>query len=123
MQTAMGSGADVYVRQQKLQLFEGIGSDKRAITPFYRPKTIVIKQQKGQPWNRVTLKDTGAFYNGIYADPQGDKMFIDSRDSKSNALQEKYGDTVLGLGGTFRYPYIEVVEMNMIDSVKQILKL
>jgi len=29
----------------------------------YRPMTIRIKRSKGQPFNRVTLKDTGEFYD------------------------------------------------------------
>lgn len=119
----MASGTDVYISQQKEQLFDGIRSDGKDITPPYAYATVVIKSMKGQPYDRVTLKDTGNFYAGIYADPQGDKMYIDSRDSKANALQEKYGDEVLGLGGEYRQPYIEKVEETLITSVRQILRL
>ena len=123
MQEAMASGKDVYVSQQKEQLWQGIGSDKRAIMPFYSPKTIVIKQQKGQPFNRVTLKDTGDFYNSIFVDPRGESMYVDSRDSKVDDLEKKYGETILGLGGSFRVPYVAVVQTNMLTSVKTLLRL
>ena len=35
----------------------------------YSPITVKIKQSKGQPTDRITLKDTGAFYNSYEIDP------------------------------------------------------
>ena len=39
------------------QLQRGIDATGQPITPGYRPLTISIKRQKGQPTNRVTLRD------------------------------------------------------------------
>ena len=52
------------------QLYErginGTGVEIMSYEP-YRPRTIKNKQRKGQPYNRVTLKDTGAKINGVSA--------------------------------------------------------
>jgi hypothetical protein len=44
------------------QLFErGVDADNRSLGG-YSPITIQIKQQKGQPTNRITLRDTEAYH-------------------------------------------------------------
>lgn len=63
----------------------------------YRPLTIAIKEQKGQPTNRVTLRDTGDFENSFYLEV-GDKQFeIKASDWKTESLIKKYGRQILGL--------------------------
>jgi len=79
------------------QLFEGIRATGADIKPAYAPLTILIKDQKGQPTDRVTLKDTGAFYEGIFVDVNSESFDIDSTDEKSEALKAKYGERIFGL--------------------------
>lgn len=63
----------------------------------YRPLTIAIKEQKGQPTNRVTLRDIGDFENSFYLEV-GDKQFeIKASDWKTESLIKKYGRQILGL--------------------------
>lgn len=63
----------------------------------YRPLTIAIKEQKGQPTNRVTLRDTGDFENSFYLEV-GDKQFeVKASDWKTESLIKKYGRQILGL--------------------------
>lgn len=79
------------------QLFEGIRATGADIKPAYAPLTILIKDQKGQPTDRVTLKDTGSFYEGIFVDVNSESFDIDSHDEKSEALKAKYGERIFGL--------------------------
>lgn len=80
-----------------LQLKEGLRSDGSDITPFYTPFTIQLKQEKGQPTDRVTLYDTGAFWEGIHAQVSGNILEFIGTDSKTAELEEKYGEKILGL--------------------------
>mgnify|MGYP000929199462 FL=1 len=63
----------------------------------YSPFTIEIKEQKGQPTNRVTLRDEGDFESSFYLEV-GDKQFeIKASDFKTEDLIKKYGRQILGL--------------------------
>jgi hypothetical protein len=85
------------------QMFVGKRSDGSDITPSYSPFTVEIKDQKGQPSDRVTLKDTGAFWESIKVDVNSDSFTIDASDSKTNALTKKYGNNILGLSKESKY--------------------
>lgn len=82
------------------QLFrEGITRDGVKIDS-YAPYTLTtkrIKSAKGQPTDRVTLRDTGDFYSAFFimADDKGFK--IESEDWKVDKLVDKYGEEILGL--------------------------
>lgn len=63
----------------------------------YRPVTIEIKEAKGQPTNRVTLRDEGDFESSFFLEV-GDKQFeIKASDFKTEDLIKKYGRQILGL--------------------------
>lgn len=63
----------------------------------YAALTIYIKQIKGQPTDRVTLRDEGDFHSSFYVDA-GDKQFeIKAADEKTSSLIRKYGRQILGL--------------------------
>ncbi len=79
------------------QLFTGLDANKQAITPSYRPLTITIKRQKGQPTNRVTLKDTGDFYDGFEVRFDKEYFAIFSNDDKAEKIERKYGKDIFGL--------------------------
>jgi hypothetical protein len=57
------------IRLNQEQLWDGIDSNNREIKTIggnpYSLKTIRIKEKRGQPVNRVTLYDTGDFYNSF----------------------------------------------------------
>ena len=63
----------------------------------YSPITIQIKRSKGQPTNRVTLRDEGDFYRSFYIEAGADKFEIRANDWKTEHLQRKYGKDILGL--------------------------
>lgn len=82
------------------QLFEQginrLGVDIMDYAP-YSPLTIAIKEEKGQPTNRVTLRDEGDFESSFYLEV-GDKQFeIKASDFKTEDLIKKYGRQILGL--------------------------
>lgn len=63
----------------------------------YSPVTISIKEAKGQPTNRVTLRDEGDFESSFFLEV-GDKQFeIKASDFKTEDLIRKYGRQILGL--------------------------
>lgn len=77
---------------------EGVNGRNVPIMDFqpYSPATIWYKEQKGQPTDRVTLRDEGDFAS------DGDIERLDdltaeviSRDWKSDHLQRKYGKEIL----------------------------
>ena len=82
------------------QLYElGINSDNKKIADYapYTSTTIAIKRLKGQPTNRVTLRDTGDFHASFFLDIDDYKFYIDSTDDKVNKLALKYGENIFGL--------------------------
>lgn len=82
------------------QLFEqGINRLGVEISDYapYSPVTIEIKEAKGQPTNRVTLRDEGDFEGSFFLEV-GDKQFeIKASDFKTEDLIKKYGRQILGL--------------------------
>ena len=63
----------------------------------YRPLTIQVKIEKRQPYDRVTLKDTGEFYDSFYVETAEDRFYIKASDEKTNWLIKKYGAEIFGL--------------------------
>jgi hypothetical protein len=63
----------------------------------YTATTIKIKQKKGQPTTRVTLRDTGAFHESMFLVFDSEGFYVTSGDKKTGALIAKYGDTIFRL--------------------------
>lgn len=82
------------------QLFEQginrLGVDIMDYAP-YRPLTIQIKEEKGQPTNRVTLRDTGDFESSFFIEANDRQFEIKASDFKTEDLIKKYGRQILGL--------------------------
>jgi len=89
---------DFVIGLNQAQLYnDGIRGDGSQITPPYARLTLRIKRKKGQPTNRVTLKDTGDFYDSFYIELGSNSFLINARDSKTIDLKQKYEDEILGL--------------------------
>jgi hypothetical protein len=82
------------------QLFESgensLGVSIASYAP-YTPITIEIKRMKGQPTNRVTLRDEGDFESSFYLVISDKQFEIKASDWKTEELVEKYGSSILGL--------------------------
>ncbi|MBQ2019256.1 MAG: hypothetical protein IIW53_04805 [Rikenellaceae bacterium] len=63
----------------------------------YSPATIEIKMQKGQPYNRVTLRDEGDFHSSFFLEVWTTQFEIKAADFKTEDLVRKYGRQILGL--------------------------
>lgn len=106
-----------YIREK--QLFDlGIdGKGKKLLE--YKPFTIAIKRQQGQPTNRTTLFDTGSFYDGfdlIFTDQNAIGVF--SRDAKTPDLIAKYGqDIFIFTESNIDKINTEIFEKNLIEWI------
>jgi hypothetical protein len=76
---------------------QGIRADGNDIRPKYTAFTKVIKRQKGQPTNRVTLRDTGAFHKSVGVKWGRKEFKLVAGDMKVIDLVRKYGPEILGL--------------------------
>lgn len=80
------------------QLFEegetGHGVEISSFAP-YSPFTIEIKKAKGQPYNRVTLRDEGDFQKSFFVYIGSDYFEVKADDWKTEQLKFQYGDDIL----------------------------
>jgi len=79
------------------QLHSGLRSDGSTITPPYKPYTVKKKQEKGDPYDRVTLRDEGNYYEGFRVRVSPTRAEMYNVDEKSEKLKEKYGVLIEGL--------------------------
>ena len=80
------------------QLFtKGEDSKGISITPSYANSTISFKIKNNQPFDRVTLKDTGGFYASINVIADNDKLVIETSIEYAKYLTAKYGKEILGI--------------------------
>jgi len=63
----------------------------------YSEATVRIKQKKGQRTDHMTLSDTFKFYDKMFVNAKQFPILIDSKDSKTPMLEEKYSENILGL--------------------------
>jgi len=83
--------------QTDAQMFAGITSKGTSIRPFpYAKSTINYKKRKGQPTDRITLKDSGDFYDSIEVEARPVDFIISTQITYSIFLVAKYAD-ILGL--------------------------
>lgn len=82
------------------QLYEqGVNNLGVSISDYapYSPVTIEIKKAKGQPTNRVTLRDEGDFESSFFLEVGQNQFEIKASDWKTEDLIKKYGRQILGL--------------------------
>ena len=72
------------------QLFQGIGANGERIRPPYAPATVRIKRRKGQPYDRVTLRDTGDYHESFFLIYRDDEFEFDAKDPKKKWLERRY---------------------------------
>lgn len=101
------------------QLFSGEDFEGKPIRPFYRPATVQIKAQKGQPTDRVTLRDTGDFYEGITAQVDAKEIELFGSDEKTKQLEEKYGKRLIGLSDESQAKLQELLKPPLLKRIFQ----
>jgi hypothetical protein len=107
------------VEHNQSQMYYGEDAKGVEIGPAYKPLTVFLKTQKGQPTDRVSLYDEGDFYAGMYAKVQGNEIVFDSTDSKAAKLKRKYGEAIFGLNDPTRNNYIiKILRPEFMNKVK-----
>lgn len=119
----LGLTRQLIIDKNQDQLMQGIRSDGTNITPAYTYFTREKKKEKGRDPDIVTLYDTGDFFREMFIDIGSDVIEIDSMDSKSNDLQEKYGEKVFGLTPISKDEYVEEALPVLVGKIKEIIKL
>jgi len=111
--------AEVLDANTQEQLFEkGETAEGQPIAPGYRPLTVTIKRQKGQPTNRVTLRDTGDFHRSFFVN-YGDNYFaIGAKDDKAEKLERKYGKEIFGLNEENLQDLINRIKPDLIEKFR-----
>lgn len=98
LEAATIEAEDTIIDMNISQLYDsGERRDGKKITPEYAPKTVAIKKKKGQPTNRVTLRDTFDWQASFWVQFYPDGFEIKASDWKTERLTQKYGDEILGL--------------------------
>lgn len=106
------------------QLFEqGIDGEGELIQPEgYSPRTIEIKELKGQRTDHVTLNDTGDFYESFTVTVSKDSFTVDAQDNKGDVrLFEAYGEDVAGLTDESfdaLFEFVKDVVFELLESIK-----
>jgi hypothetical protein len=100
------------------QLYDkGIKSDGNKL-PSYTRYTKSIKKQKGQPYDRMTLRDTESFQNKFYLKIDNSKFTIDSTDKKRNKLVERFTGFIFGLTPENKNILAHKIAPNIIKKIK-----
>ena len=97
---AVQENTDKIVELNVEQLYEyGINSLGVSIDTYapYSPYTIRAKNEKGQPTDRVTLRDTGDFHKSFEVVVGPVDFYITATDYKTDMLVERYGEKIFGL--------------------------
>lgn len=95
----MDREAEIAAMNADAQLYEeGVNALGVSIASYrpYSPVTVAIKKAKGQPTNRVTLRDEGDFEASFYVVADLESFQIRASDWKAEKLALKYGD-IFGL--------------------------
>lgn len=105
------------------QLFkEGINGKGIKIMDYqpYRPSTIKAKIRKGQPTNRVTLRDTGKFYKSMFLVFEPDGFYITSSDDKAKYLIKKYGEEIFRITDSNLTKFLrEHIRKELVNRIKK----
>lgn len=97
-----------------------LGRELDSIGGGYSPYTIQIKQQKGQPYDRVTLKDTGDFYNSFMVLSHDTYIEILANPIKNGKdINLEWGGYVIGLNPQNMIKIIDEIKIKYIQIVKQ----
>ena len=100
MNDCINDTSETILDANRSQLMDGLDKTGREIIPEYTTLTKQIKAEKGQPTDRVTLKDTGEWHKSLFMKNEGGKIFIESQHELTDKLLMKYDreqETILGI--------------------------
>ena len=110
------------------QLFEkgidSLGRTLESIGGNYSPYTIQIKLSKGHPTDRITLNDTGAFYNSfkVKAPQRAKYIEITANPYKDGTnIIEEWGGAILGLTTENKEFLANEIKIRLLDKIREYL--
>ncbi len=90
----------------------------------YSPFTVELKKIKGQPTDRITLKDTGKFYKTFKIEVKNDSFFINANPIKEdNNLFDDFGYEIVGLTEENQIKVSKIILDNTIKYIRKQLGL
>lgn len=107
----------------EVQLFDlgenALGIKLSAIGGAYSPFTKILKQAKGQPTDRVTLRDTGEFHESfkVIVLPNGDFDIISDPIKDDTNLLQEWGKEVEGLNRENHQKVLKLIENAVLDDL------
>lgn len=113
---------EVIIEMNRQQMWQGIRADGTEIEPEYKSITVSIKTQNRQPTNRVTLKDTGDHYEGIYVEWGKNYLYLESSDWKKNKLMRKYKKEIYGLTDGNLQKLIEKIKEPLFNEISSMIQ-
>lgn len=86
--------------------------------PGYAQYTMYIKEEKGQRYDHVTLKDHGYFYDSFYVKWTSTGIEIWAEDEKTEDLVLRYGEDIFGLD----LLSMEELRVKLIDTINRVIR-
>lgn len=104
------------------QLYEkGIDSEGNSLGD-YSPFTRGIKQEKGQRFDHITLKDTGAFYDSFKVVQRPEGLMVEADSNKGDKdLRVEFGNEIVGLTSESLNKVIQEVRVKTLLFLKRII--
>ena len=81
-------------QQTNEQLYEGKDANDKNLQPSYALSTKIVKRKKGQPTDRVTLKDTGDLYRSVSVDAKTNEFIISANTEYYKFLVNHYSSNI-----------------------------
>ncbi len=97
------------------QMYQGINASGNEIEPEYKQSTINYKKRNLQPYDRVTLKDSGDFYDSIQIEARTDNFVISTQITYSIYLVTKYAE-ILGITDTNLQTFVNTYTLPIIKQ-------
>lgn len=101
---------------------KGEKSDGKKMKPGYKAITIKLKKKKGDPYDRVTLRDTGKLYRSIDLIVGERALIMQVNVDYYRALEKKYGSKIAGIQEKFLEEFCEnyiipEIQKNIYDTI------
>lgn len=103
---------------------DSTGSNLEDIGGFYSFQTVIIKKEKGQPTDRVTLRDTGKFYDSwrVFLDSNHDFEISNDPIKDGVNILDRWGKNVLGLTDESQAKFNDLVRQKVPDIVLNLIQ-
>lgn len=120
LENIVETNKDALVQLQEDQWWEGKDSEGQPIAlegRGYSKRTFEIKTAKGQPTDRVTLRDTNALYSSLQATVNDGEFALKGNTEYEAELIERTGEQVYGLDQEKREQFANSITLPAIRTI------